>query len=147
MIIRNREVREGWALHDYRIFEFDFDHAYRAAGLALGITPSRSFVIVTAAELTVRFGWWLLSIERENIRSAQITGPYALIKTLGPPRLSFVDRGLTMATNGRRGICLKFIEPVSSPYPGAPRHPGLTLTLKDCEGLRALLTSEATQEN
>jgi hypothetical protein len=77
-----------------------------------------------------------------NIVEASISGPYALVKIAGPPRLSLVDRGLTFATNAQQGVCLRFRDPVSGIEPtGRVRHPGLTVTVDDPEGLLAAIAS------
>jgi hypothetical protein len=65
--------------------------------------------------------------------------------TIGPAHLSFTDRGLTMATNGDRGVCIRFREPVAGIEPtGRIRHPGLTVTVADCDGLLARLAAAGT---
>jgi hypothetical protein len=64
------------------------------------------------------------------------TGPYSLIKTIGPAHLSFADRGLTFATNSERGLCIRFATPVRGLDPlGLVRHPAVTVTVADCDGL------------
>ena len=69
-----------------------------------------------------------------------ITGPYALLKTAGPARLAITDRGLTFASNGERGVLLTFRERVPAIDPlGLIRHPELTVTVTDVEGLAAAL--------
>jgi hypothetical protein len=61
-------------------------------------------------------------------------------KVLGPPHLSFRDRGLTFATNQERGVCVRFHEPVAGIDPrGWIRHPGLTVTVEDPEALIAAI--------
>ena len=75
-----------------------------------------------------------------RIPKAEITGPYSLLKTIGPARLSVSDRGLTFATNSRRGVCLRFVRPVPGIDPlGKIKHPNLTVTVWDCAGLLAAL--------
>ena len=57
-----------------------------------------------------------------------------------------VDWGLTMATNRRRGLCIRFRSPVRGLDPfGWMRHPGLTVTVDLIEDLRSVL-SEAVDE-
>jgi hypothetical protein len=47
-----------------------------------------------------------------------------------------------MATNGVRGLCITFREPVPGIEPtGTLRHPALTVTVADCHGLAAVLTA------
>ncbi|WP_156662507.1 hypothetical protein [Mycobacterium sp. 1274761.0] len=89
-----------------------------------------------AGRLTARFGPWQVQTALDNIADVSITGPYAFIKTAGPGHLSFADRGLTFATNGDRGVCLVMVEPIRGIDPfGLLRHPNLTLTVADCDGL------------
>ena len=65
-----------------------------------------------------------------------MTGPYSVLRTAGPARLSLGDRGLTFATNNRRGVCLRFRRPVPGIDPlGRIKHPNLTVTVLDCAGL------------
>ncbi len=123
-------------------FRFEFDPAYRLAGLPFGVTPSTAVVTVDndAAELAARFGLWRVRTPLTNICGTQITGPYSMTKAAGPARLSFTDQGLTFATNGRRGLCICFVEPIKGLDPlGRLRHPGLTVTVRDIDGLAQAL--------
>ena len=121
-------------------FPFRFEPLYRAMALPLGITPRTAGVEVDARHLRVRFGLWRVETELANVAGTERTGPYQVPKTIGPPHLSFSDRGMTCATNRRRGLCVRFHEPVQGIDPvGALRHPGLTLTVADIEGLEAAL--------
>lgn len=46
-----------------------------------------------------------------------------------------------MATNGARGVRIRLREPVAGLEPtGRLRHPGLTVTVADCDSLLARLT-------
>jgi hypothetical protein len=75
-------------------------------------------------------------------------------RTIGPlpsregdrrPVLSLSDRGLTFGSNTKRGVCVKFIEPVAVFPPwGTLEPPGLTLTLKDPGGFAAELQGRLT---
>lgn len=121
-------------------FEFDFDAAYWVAALPFGITPRTAWVTVTPTDLRVRFGPWSLRTSRSNISGATFTGDFTFIKTAGPAHLSFSDRGVSFATNGRRAVCLSFREPVKGIDPtGLIRHPGATLTVADPGALAAAL--------
>jgi hypothetical protein len=77
-----------------------------------------------------------------NVVGAEITGPYSFAKVAGPAHLSFKDRGLTFATTTKRGVCIRFREPVKgiSPF-GLVRHPALTVTVRPAEELVQALTS------
>lgn len=119
-----------------RRFEFRFATPYRLAGLPFGVTPSRCEVRVGAGQLLASFGPWHARAELANIVDLTVTGPYRFVKTAGPAHLSLADRGLTFATNGVRGVCLSMREPISGIDPfGLLRHPNLTVTVADCDGL------------
>lgn len=117
-------------------FPFAFDTAYRVAGFPFGVTPATAEVVVDDEDLRARFGWWRLRTELSNVTRTELAGPFSFPKTAGPAHLSFSDRGLTMATNGRQGVCIRFRTPVPGIDPtGRIRHPGLTVTVADCAGL------------
>jgi hypothetical protein len=125
-------------------FPFAFDPVYRAAALCFGITPSTARVDVAGGELTARFGLWLVTTPLANVTGAHAHGPYSFLKTVGPAHLSLADRGVTFATNRRRGLCMTFREPVVALDPtGHLRHPGLTVTVADVDGLAAALGGPA----
>jgi hypothetical protein len=118
------------------------------AALPFSVTPDRAWVDVTDGRLTARFGLWRVETPLTNVSGARLTGPYGLVKTMGPGRLSLVDRGLTFATNRRRGVCIGFREPVIGLDPtGRLRHPGLTVTVADVEGLAAALAGLAASSH
>jgi hypothetical protein len=117
-------------------FTFAFTTLYRIAGLAFGVTPSTCEVRVSETSLLVRFGPWRAQTTIDNIAEVSVTGPFGFVKTAGPAHLSLADRGLTFATNGDRGVCLQFKEPVGGIEPtGTIRHPNLTVTVRDCDRL------------
>jgi hypothetical protein len=121
-------------------FDFRFAPAYRLAGLPFGVTPGRTRVTVEGDQLTVVFGLWRLTTQLGNVAASEVTGPYSFVKTAGPAHLSFADRGMTCATNGEQGLCIRFHEPVRGIDPtGSLRHPGVTVTVADVEGLRRAL--------
>jgi hypothetical protein len=126
-------------------FAFAFAPAYRIAALPFGVTPSTALVEVSDHELHARFGPWRVRTPVTNIAGVEASGPYRILMTIGPAHLSFTDRGLTMATNGDRGVCIRFREPVAGIEPtGRIRHPGLTVTVADCDGLLARLAAAGT---
>ena len=125
-------------------FDFDFDPLYRVAALPFGVTPGNARVELQDGRLVARFGLWRLATDVTNVEETETTGPYGALKTLGPAHLSVADRGLTFATNPRRGLCIRFREPVPGIEPtGRLLHPALTVTVADPEGLAAALTSAA----
>ena len=125
-------------------FRFRFDPTYRRLAAPFGIRPANSVVVVTEHLLDARFGPWRLRSPIENVAGVERTGPFQLVKTAGPARLSFADRGLTFATNGDAGLCIRFEEPVHGIDPFRMlRHPGLTVTVEDIDGLARALHSPA----
>lgn len=121
-------------------FRFAFDPRYRAAALPFGITPRTAWVDVSDGKLAVRFGPWRLRTTVDNIAGSEETGPYSFVKTAGPAHLSFADHGMTCATNGDRGLCIRFHEPVPGIDPARRiRHPGLTVTVEQIDALREAL--------
>lgn len=100
---------------------------------------------VDAQRLRARFGPWRLRSTLANISDVVITGPYAFLQTAGPARLGLSDRGLTFASNGERGVLISFRQPVPGLEPtGRLRHPELTVTVADVDGLTSLLRARAS---
>jgi hypothetical protein len=127
---------------DYQTFPFRFDAAHRPAAALFGITDRTAVVTLGDHGLDARFGPWRVVTELTNVTGVAVTGPYGLLRTAGPARLSLGDLGLTFATNGERGLCIRFREPVPGLEPtGRLRHPGLTVTVADVEALGAALGS------
>ena len=121
-------------------FPFAFAPSYRLPALVFGITPLTTYVEVDDEALRVRFGPWSLRTPLSNVTGVELSGDYAFVKTAGPPHLSLSDRGVTFATNGDRGVCLRFRERVRGIDPtGRIVHPGATMTVADPDGLAALL--------
>lgn len=125
------------------VFPFFFAVAYRLPAMLFGITPASARVAVTADSLDVRFGPWHLTTTLDNVEAAEeVTGPYSFLKTAGPAHLSFVDRGITFATNRSRGVCIRFRTPVPAIDPlGLVRHPAVTVTVARPRLLADLLNS------
>src|SRR5688572_524027 len=113
--------------------------------LLFGVTPGRTGVEVTDGRFVAHYGFWRLETELGNVAGTEVSGPYRLLTTIGPAHLSLSDRGLTFASNRRRGLCIRFREPVAGLEPtGRLRHPGLTVTVADVDGLARALASAAT---
>jgi hypothetical protein len=121
-------------------FGFRFAPAYRRAAVVFGLTPKTTWLEVDSETLRARFGPWRVQTPLANVADVTITGPYAFWKTAGPARLAITDRGLTFATNGDRGVLITFRRPVPGLDPtGWLRHPELTVTVSDVDGLASLL--------
>jgi hypothetical protein len=121
-------------------FPFAFDPTYRRLGRPFGVRPDSAWVEVGDELLKARFGPWRVTTPLANVSGAEVTGPYALLKTAGPARLAITDRGLTFATNGDRGVRIDFRTPVPGLDPlRLIRHPELTVTVADHERLATLL--------
>lgn len=121
--------------------DFVFAPSYRLPALALGITPRTAWVEVdepdvAVPELRVRFGLWRLRTPVANITSVHRSSDFAFLKTVGPPHLSFTDKGVTFATNGDAAVCVELRTPVKGIDPtGRIVHPGVTLTVADPDRL------------
>ncbi|HEX2903464.1 MAG TPA: hypothetical protein VHO01_08405 [Jatrophihabitans sp.] len=119
-----------------RQFAFGFEQSFRLPARLFGVTPRTSGITVTDTELRARFGPWRISTPLTNIASITVTGPYRYLKVAGPARLGITDRGLTFATNARRGVQFDLRQPIRGIEPtGTLRHPNLTLTPADITGL------------
>ena len=130
----------------HRRFDLRFDGRVGTAARVAVLRDTLAYVDVTETALVARFGLWLVSTPLSNIEGASITGPYRWWKVAGGPRVSMADRGLTFATNADRGVCIRFREPVPGVEPtGTIRHPGLTVTVADPQGLVDALAPASRQ--
>ena len=117
-------------------FVFFFDPRLTWLSRIFGVRPETAFVEVGEAGVVAKFGPWRVASTAENLAGAEVTGPYRLPKVAGPAHLSLADRGLTFATNTKRGACIRFVRPVRGVDPlGLIRHPALTVTVADYDGL------------
>jgi hypothetical protein len=122
-----------------RTFAFDFDPRYRRVLRLIGVTPTRAWVKVGHGRFEARFGPWGLRTSTENLACTTITGPYRSFRGIGP-HISWADRGLSFGTTTSRGVCVLFREPVPGRETlGLVKHPGLTVTVADPEGLVAAI--------
>jgi hypothetical protein len=127
-----------------RRFPFAFASTYRPLARTFLVTPETAWVDVGDETFEARFGRWHVRTPLTNITDVDVTGPYAFWKTAGPARLAVTDRGLTFATNGDRGVLVLFETPVPGLDPlGIFRHPELTVTVADVDGLADLLRARA----
>lgn len=123
-------------------FGFRFNLVHRLAGAAFLISPATTSVVLDHVHevLVARFGPWRVATALSNIESTTVTGPYPPTKTVGPPHVSLANRGLTFATNDRRGLCIRFRSPVPGVEPfGLLRHLAITVTVDDVPRLQAAL--------
>lgn len=121
-------------------FEFRFAPSYRKAARPFGITPERAWVQVDEGHLIANYGPWRLRTSVDNIDGVKVTGPYRFYRTAGPARLGVTDAGLTFASNGDRGVLVSFRRRVPAIDPlGLIRHPELTVTVADIDGLVSAL--------
>ena len=129
-------------------FPFEFDPRYRWPARLFGIHPGSAEAVIADERLLITFGPWTVESPISNIDGVEISGPYSIVKTIGSARLSFSDRGLTFATNPRRGVCISFREPVCGIDPlGAIRHPGVTITVADPDAFAAELLHTEPAKN
>jgi len=119
-------------------FVFDFDPRFRRLLAVLGIRPSNSEVVLTDSTFTARFGRFRAHTPVANLKDVRITRDYRWFKAIGP-RGSAADRGATFGTNSRAGVCVCFHEPISALSGNRQRHPGLTVTVADPEGLASAI--------
>jgi hypothetical protein len=109
----------------------------------IGIGPRSSVVQVDDEMLDIRFGVWRVRTPLDNIAGVRITGPYNPLTALGI-RIGLRDRGLTFGTSVGPGVCITFHEPVATSAPTLLiRHPGLTVTVEDPQGLATALVRTA----
>jgi hypothetical protein len=126
-------------------FDFEFDPRFVPLLFAMGVTRGTAFVVLTAHDrLLARFGPWRVLTPLANVREVCLTGPYQWFKAIGP-RGSMADRGATFGTTTAGGVCMLFHDPVPALDPfGVFRHPGLTVTVADREGLAEALRRRTT---
>ena len=117
-------------------FGFRRDNPFVLASRLVGVTEATSFVDVDDDSIEIRFGPWRIVTPMTNVESAETTGPYRWWKVIGPPHLSFRDRGITFATTASSGVCIRFREPVAGATPtNLLRHPAATVTVDDPDDL------------
>lgn len=118
-------------------FPFRFDPRFRAPLAVLGVRPDTCRVVVDDDGFDARFGRWRLRTPWSNVKDVQITRDYRWFRAVGP-RASLADHGATFGTNTVAGVCVCFHEPVGALVSRTVfRHPGLTVTVEDVEGLAA----------
>lgn len=118
------------------VFPFAFEPGYVRWLRLAGLHPGNCRVVVGDDCLLVEFGRWRLDTPLANIECLRVTGDYRWYRALGL-RGSFADGGVTFGTNTHRGLCVLFRDPVPPVSPLLRRrHPGMTVTVDDIDGLR-----------
>lgn len=117
-----------------RRFAFLHDPRFARPLALLGVRPDTCWVEVDAAAVDARFGPWRLTTPLDNVVGIEVSGPFRWYRAIGP-RISVADRGATFGTATHGGACLRFEEPVPAVLGDVVRHPGLTVTVADPEGL------------
>ena len=125
-----------------RFFPYDFDARFRWIWGPLGAKPGVDGVTLTEnGQFIATFGRFRVETPLTNIESAKRTGPYRWWKALGL-RSSAVDSGITFGTTSRGGVCVLFVEPIPTVIPPRSSHAGLTVTVRDRDGLVEALNRE-----
>lgn len=124
-----------------RAFSFTFERPLDRWARLFAIVPARSFVRADEHGFEAVYGPWRLATTWSNVAAVERTGPYQAWKVAGPPRVSWRDRGITMAPTTEAGACLRFRRPVPGVDPlGVVKHPGLTLGVDELDEFIAFAT-------
>lgn len=125
-------------------FDFAIAPLFRGMLIAFGVLDADdAHVLLDDERLTVRFGHWSMSTPVRNLAGARVVGPFRAAKVIGP-HLSFADGGATFGTSTERGVCIRFHRPIPGLDPlDLLRHPGVTVTVGDPEGLAAAVERHA----
>ena len=100
------------------------------------------YVDVGDGELHARFGRWHVRTPITNVEHAHTSGPFKSYRAIGL-RWSFTDHGVTFGTATTGGVCVEFKEKVApTTLALGMRHPNLTVTVEDPEGLVAAILAE-----
>jgi hypothetical protein len=115
-------------------FSFAFQRPLDSWARWFAVVPTRSYVRVDDHGFEAVYGLWRVAAVWSNVVGVERTGPYRAWKVAGPARLSWADRGITMAGTTAGGACLRFREPVRGIDPlGVIRHPAVTLGVEDLD--------------
>lgn len=109
-------------------FSFAFQRPLDSWARCFAVVPARSYVRVDDHGFEAVYGLWRVATVWSNVVGVERTGPYRAWRVAGPARVSWADRGITMAGTTAEGACLSFREPVRGIDPlGLVRHPAITL--------------------
>ncbi len=123
-----------------KTWEFSFAPKYQPLLALGGFRPDNSWVRTDDEGFHAKFGHLTVDTPWSNVKDVRITRDYTAVKAIGP-RGSFKDRGATFGTNTRAGVCVCFHDGVTALAGPLLRHPGLTVTVADVEGLEAEVRS------
>ena len=116
-------------------YPFAFDARFKPLLALIGVTPSRAWVEIGEDTFDAKFGPFRCTTSLSNITGVQISRDYQWFKAIGP-RGSLADGGATFGSSTHGGVCVLFERPVPALLPGEiVKHPGLTVTVKDLDGL------------
>lgn len=122
-----------------RTFPFRFDARFSPMLAVIGITPKTSRVTLDEETFAARFGRWRVETPIANLARFEVGGGYRWYRAIGV-RGSLVDGGITFGSSTKAGLCVCFYQPVGLTVPlYVPRHPGLTVTVADIDGLASAL--------
>jgi len=111
----------------------------------IGVRPGAAQVDLTDdGRLVATFGRLSVETRLDNVGSYLLTGPYRWWKAIGP-RGSLADRGFTFGTSTHGGVCVCFVEPVSSGYVRGGRMESLTVTVDNPDRLARALDERALE--
>lgn len=120
-------------------FPFRFDPRVKPALLWFWVNPKRCYVEVGDGVLHAQFGRWKVHTPLSNVKHAHTSGPFKAYRAIGL-RFSFTDRGVTFGSSTTGGVCIEFHEAVApTTLALGMRHPNLTVTVEDPEGLVAAI--------
>lgn len=115
-------------------FGFAFETKYAPFLLPFGVTRDSAWLRIDDDGVEVRFGFFKLTTPVSNITGYQLSGDYKAYRAIGV-RTSLADRGVTFGSTTERGLCVTFASPVAVKPGIGLRHPGMTVTVEDVEGL------------
>jgi hypothetical protein len=119
-------------------FSFAIETKYAPFLLTFGVTKNAAWLRIDDDGIEVRFGLFRLSTSLDNITGYQISGDYRAYRAIGV-RGSLVDKGVTFGSTTKRGLCVTFAEAVAVKPGVGQKHPGMTVTVEDIDGLAAAL--------
>ena len=129
---------------DVAEFPFAFDPRFRWLLALAGVRPDSARVFLTRDRLVARFGPWVCATSVANVSGVDDHRPVPLVHRHRRAGGRSSTAASPSAPPPPGGVCIRFLEPVTGLDPfGRMRHPGLTVTVADREGLAGALTAAA----